>query len=53
MTFSEVVSGEFTEGKNLLWDSNNSRDGWKLLSSYNLFFYYCNSFFTSCNAVAN
>lgn len=41
MTFSEVVSGEFTEGKNLLWDSNNSRDGWKLLSSYN---YNTNSF---------
>lgn len=34
MTFEEVVDGEITEGKNLIWDSNNSRDGWKLLSSY-------------------
>lgn len=41
MTFSEVVAGEFVEGKNLLWDSNNSRDGWKLLDSYN---YDTNSF---------
>lgn len=41
MTFAEAVSGEFVEGKNLLWDSNNSRDGWKLLDSYN---YETNSF---------
>lgn len=36
LDFNEVVKNENIEGKNLLWDSNNSRDGLKLLSSYNI-----------------
>jgi len=36
LDFNEVVSNEAVEGKNLLWDSNNSRDGLKNSNSYNL-----------------
>ena len=37
LDFNEVVDNENIEGKNLLWDNNNSRDGLKLLDSYDIF----------------
>lgn len=36
LDFNEVVENENIEGKNLLWDNNNSKDGLKLLDSYNI-----------------
>lgn len=35
LDFNEVIKNENVEGKNLLWDNNSSRDGLKLLSSFN------------------
>lgn len=34
LDFNEVVKNENIQGKSLIWDSNNSRDGLKLLESY-------------------
>lgn len=36
LDFNEVVSNEAVEGKNLLWDTNNSRDGLKNFNTYNV-----------------
>ena len=34
LNFNEVVKNESVEGKSLIWDSNSSRDGLKLLESF-------------------
>ncbi len=35
LDFNTVVKNESSEGDSLIWDSNNSRDGLKLMDSYN------------------
>lgn len=35
LDFNEAVRNESVEGKSLVWDDNNSREGLKLLSSFN------------------
>lgn len=36
LDFNEVVNNESIEGKNLLWDNNNSRDGLKNIDTYDI-----------------